>query len=75
VIRRIAEKHRKSPAQALIRWHLDCGHVVIPKSAHRGRVAENFDVFDFYLDGEDMAAVEALDDPSGRIGPEPAAFG
>lgn len=75
VVRRIAEKHGKSPAQALIRWQLDCGHVVIPKSAHRGRLAENFDVFDFYLDGEDMAAIEALDDPGGRIGPDPAEFG
>jgi 2,5-diketo-D-gluconate reductase A len=75
LVRQIAEKHARTPAQALIRWHLDCGHVAIPKSGRPGRVAENFDVFDFYLDDEDMTALEALDDPAGRIGPDPARFG
>jgi len=75
VIGKIAAKHGKTPAQAIIRWHLDSGFMVIPKSAHPERVRQNFDVFDFALDGEDMAAIAAMDDPNGRIGPDPATFG
>ena len=75
VVGRIAAKHGKSPAQAIIRWHLDLGLIVIPKSVTPARIAQNFDVFDFKLDAEDLAAMAALDDPKGRIGPDPAAFG
>lgn len=74
-VKRIAAKHGKTPAQTILRWHLDCGLVAIPKSSNSGRIAENFDVFDFYLDGEDMAAMAGLDDPRGRIGPHPDTFG
>lgn len=76
VIGRIARKHGRTPAQVVIRWHLDCGLIVIPKSAHAARIAENYDVFGFELDAEDMAAIEVLDDPDGRVGPDPmtAAF-
>lgn len=53
----IAKKHGKSPAQVIIRWHLQKGHVVIPKTVTLSRLAENAGVFDWALDGEDMAAI------------------
>lgn len=76
VIGRIAEKHGRTPAQVVIRWHLDSGLVVIPKSVNPGRIRENIDVFGFALDPGDRAAIAALDDPAGRVGPDPmtAAF-
>ena len=69
----IAAKHGKTPAQAILRWHLQLGNVVIPKSVTPKRMKENFDLFDFELDEEDMAAIEALDQGD-RIGPDPATF-
>lgn len=74
-IARVAAKHRKTPAQAIIRWHLDIGNVVIPKSANPDRIRQNFEVFDFRLDAEDLAAFEGLDASDGRIGPDPARMG
>ena len=71
VIARVAGKHGKTPAQAIIRWHLDNGMVVIPKSANPGRIRENIQVFDFRLDDEDLAAMAALDSADGRTGPDP----
>lgn len=71
VIGRIAEKHGKTPAQTIIRWHIESGLNVIPKSANPARLTENLDVFDFALDDEDMRAIEALDRADGRIGPDP----
>ncbi|AGI87011.1 aldo/keto reductase [Streptomyces albidoflavus] len=66
----VARKHGKSPGQVVLRWHLQLGHVVVPKSAHPGRIAENADVFDFSLDASDMAAFAALEE--GRpLGPAP----
>lgn len=75
-VREIAAKHGKTAAQTLIRWHLDSGLLVIPKSVHADRIAENFAVFDFTLDDEDMARLAALDGIGNRIGPDPdtAAF-
>jgi 2,5-diketo-D-gluconate reductase A len=73
-IARIAARHGKTPAQAVIRWHIDSGLAVIPSSVHAERIAENVEVFDFKLDGEDMAAIAALDDPTGRIGFDPVTF-
>jgi 2,5-diketo-D-gluconate reductase A len=67
----VAQKHGKTPAQVVIRWHLDCGYIVIPKSATPSRIRENFDVFDFSLDADDLAKIAALDRKDGRIGPEP----
>jgi 2,5-diketo-D-gluconate reductase A len=71
----IARKHGKTAAQAVIRWHLEQGLVVIPKSVTPSRIAENFDVWDFDLDAADMAAIDQLDDPRARRGPDPATFG
>jgi 2,5-diketo-D-gluconate reductase A len=73
VLDRIAEKHRKSAAQVTIRWHLQLGAVVIPKSSSLERVRSNFDVFDFELDAEDLAAIEALEEDY-RTGPHPDAM-
>jgi len=68
----IAAKHGKTAAQVVIRWHLDNGFVVIPKSVREARLRENVAVFDFRLDADDLAALAGLDDPGGRIGPDPA---
>jgi 2,5-diketo-D-gluconate reductase A len=68
----IAAKHKRTPAQVVIRWHLDSGLIVIPKSVHADRLKENIGVFDFSLDAEDMGRISALDSSSGRIGPDPA---
>ncbi|WP_137390334.1 aldo/keto reductase [Rhodoligotrophos defluvii] len=71
LIREIARKHGKTPAQVIIRWHLDIGSAAIPKSANPARIAENFAVFDFALDRDDLARLQTLDDPGGRLGPDP----
>ena len=61
-LRAIGEKYGKTPAQVILRWHLQRGTVVIPKSTHAERMEENFRVFDFALSGGDMAAIAALDE-------------
>ena len=61
VITAIATRHRKSPAQVLLRWHIDRGRSAIPKSVRPERIAENLDVFDFSLDPDELAAIDALD--------------
>ncbi|MFB9467602.1 aldo/keto reductase [Streptomyces cinereospinus] len=69
----IARKHGRTPAQVVLRWHLQLGNVVIPKSVTPSRIRENIDVFDFTLDTEDLAAISALNEDR-RLGPDPAAF-
>jgi diketogulonate reductase-like aldo/keto reductase len=69
----IAARHGRTPAQVLIRWHLQIGNVVIPKSVTPERIVENLDVFGFELTAEDIAAIDALD-RGGRIGPDPDTF-
>ncbi|KAK9898019.1 putative aldo-keto reductase [Cystobasidium minutum MCA 4210] len=61
-IKSLADKHKKSPAQVLIRWGLQKGYIVIPKSIKKQRVQENAQVFDFQLTNEDMASLENLDE-------------
>lgn len=73
-IRGIAEAHGVTPAQAILRWHLQIGSVVIPKSVTSSRIVENFDVFGFELTDADMEAIEGLD-RGHRTGPDPATFG
>jgi 2,5-diketo-D-gluconate reductase A len=74
VIAHVAARHGRTPAQAIIRWHLEQGLVAIPKSVRDERIVENFEVFDFRLDDQDMSAIAALDDPMGRMGPDPVSF-
>ncbi|MCA0016208.1 aldo/keto reductase [Mesorhizobium sp. B292B1B] len=68
----IAAKHGKSAAQTMIRWHLQEGLIVIPKSVHQDRISANFDVFDFELDAQDLKAIRGMDSADGRVGPNPA---
>jgi diketogulonate reductase-like aldo/keto reductase len=70
----IGRKYGKTPAQVILRWHIDNGFIVIPKSVTPSRIRENVDVFDFSLDADDMRAIEGLDSASGRVGPDPAVF-
>ena len=70
----LSEKHGKTPAQIVLRWHIQLGNVVIPKSVTPARIKENLEVFDFVLDTEDMAAIGALSKEDGRIGPDPDTF-
>jgi diketogulonate reductase-like aldo/keto reductase len=73
VIGGIAQAHDKTAAQVMLRWHLQHGRSVIPKSTKPQRIAENIDVFDFELTGEELAAIDALDTGQ-RGGPEPEAI-
>jgi 2,5-diketo-D-gluconate reductase A len=69
----ISARHDRTPAQAILRWHIQLGNVVIPKSVTSGRIRENLDLFDFELDDEEVAAIGRLD-AGERIGPDPATF-
>lgn len=69
----IAEKYKKTPAQIVLRWHLDHGNCAIPKSVHAERIRENFNVFDFKLTQEEVASIDKLD-AGVRGGPNPDAI-
>ena len=73
VIADLAVKYDRTPAQIVLRWHLQLDNVVIPKSVTRSRIEENLDVFGFDLTGDDMGAIEPLD-RSERTGPNPDTF-
>ena len=68
-----AERHGVSPAQVVLRWHLQQGRIVIPKSVTPSRIASNLDVFGFVLDSDELAAIDGLE-RDGRTGPHPASF-
>jgi diketogulonate reductase-like aldo/keto reductase len=70
---RLADRHGKTPAEVVLRWHLQIGNVAIPKSVTPSRIRENFAVFDFELSGDEIAEIDALD-RGHRIGPDPASF-
>nr|WP_165400010.1 aldo/keto reductase [Xylanibacterium ulmi] len=73
VIARVAAAHAVTPAQAILRWHVQHGTVVIPKSVTPERIAANLDLFGFALSDDEMAAIDALD-RDGRTGPHPDRF-
>jgi 2,5-diketo-D-gluconate reductase A len=71
----ISEATGKTPAQVVLRWHIQRGDVVFPKSVTPDRMRENHDIFDFELDGDDMAVISGLDKgEAGRTGPNPDTF-
>jgi 2,5-diketo-D-gluconate reductase A len=75
VITAIAERLGKSPAQVVLRWHIQRGNIVFPKSTTPARIKENFALFDFQLDADDIAKITALDKgEAGRTGPHPETF-
>jgi diketogulonate reductase-like aldo/keto reductase len=69
-LRAIAASHGKSPAQVMLRWHLQQGRSALPKSVRPARIAENFDVFDFELSASELSSIDGLDTGE-RRGPEP----
>ncbi|MCD4524195.1 aldo/keto reductase [Nocardioides sp. cx-173] len=72
VIRKIAQRHGKTPSQVTLRWHIERGDVVFPKSMHEERMRENFEIFDFRLSPDEVEAIRRLDQgEAGRIGPNP----
>ena len=73
VLSQIAEKHGKSAAQVILRWHIQNQHVLIPRSSNPERIAQNLDVFDFVLDAQDLQAIARIPQ-TGRLGPNPDTF-
>jgi len=74
VLAGIGAKYGKTAAQVMVRWHLQIGNVVLPKSVTPARIVENIDVFDFELDADDLIAIEGLEDETRRTGPNPDTF-
>ena len=72
-IERIAAAHGVTPAQVILRWHIENGTIIIPKSAHAERQKQNLDLFGFVLTPEEHAAIDALDGPT-RAGHDPMTF-
>lgn len=70
----IGAQYGKTAAQVMIRWHLQIGNVVLPKSVTPERIRENVDVFDFELDADDLITIEGMENPSRRTGPDPDTF-
>ncbi len=75
VIGKIAAAHGRTPSQVTLRWHVERGDIVFPKTMHRERMEENFAIFDFELTPDEVAAISALDrGEDGRTGPNPDTF-
>ncbi len=75
VIGEIADRLGRTPAQVTLRWHVERGDIVFPKTMSSARMKENFEIFDFTLGPDDVAAISALDrGPAGRMGPDPDSF-
>jgi 2,5-diketo-D-gluconate reductase A len=75
VINRIAQAHERTPAQVTLRWHIERGDIVFPKSMSPERMRENFEIFDFSLTADEVAEIAALDrGAEGRTGPDPDTF-
>jgi 2,5-diketo-D-gluconate reductase A len=75
VITKIAEAHDRTPSQVTLRWHVERGDIVFPKTMHQDRMRENFEIFDFMLSPDEVAEIGALDrGPDGRQGPDPDVF-
>ena len=72
-IEKIAAAHEVSPAQVILRWHIENGTIIIPKSVHADRQRENLDLFGFALTADEHAAIDALDGPT-RAGHDPLTF-
>lgn len=70
VLKEIGDRHHKSPAQAILRWHLQNGVSFIPKSVHEARIAQNADIYDFELTNNEMQQIDALNEYK-RTGREP----
>ena len=73
VLQEIADRIDRTVAQATLRWHIQQGHVIFPKSVTRARIEENFRLFDFELTAADLEAISALDKGQ-RTGPDPDTF-
>jgi len=74
VFRALAEKHDRTVAQIILRWHVQNDLIVIPKTVNEDRMRENLDILTFTLDADDLAKIATLDDPVGRMGPDPLTF-
>ena len=73
VFEEIARRRERTPAQVILRWNVQLGNVVIPRSVNPSRIEENFNLFDFSLSDEEMETINGLDQ-SARIGPDPRTF-
>ena len=67
VIKKMSEKYKKTPAQIILRWHIQSGFITIPKSCNPNRIKENFEVFDFQLTDDEMKEINDLDGKRGRV--------
>jgi len=75
LVEEVAEAHGRTPAQVILRWHVELGNVAIPKSVTPERIRENIEVFDFELTPEQLERLAGLDSSDGRVGPHPQRFG